>query len=120
MSTVGRFGDERRGPLFWVAVLVAVLLPLRMVVRALEAPLPVRLLLGMTLLAALGWLAGLLFVGRLRGHVTAVRAMTGVWGVAVFLVAFMLFEGGSPLANVLTGLAGLVAVGAALAASLSD
>ena len=104
--------------MFWLAILVAVLLPLRVAVKALEAPMALRAALGLVMITALVVLAGLFVARRMRGGVTRGRAAAGVWSIALFLIGFaVLLDKPSPLVAVVVGLTGLAAIGTALAAS---
>jgi hypothetical protein len=121
MTSVRQHDDERRGALFWLGISVAVLFPLRVVVKALDAPMALRAGLGLVFITVLVALAGAFVARRLRGDVVPARAAVGVWGVALFLVSFaLLMDGRSPLVTAVVGLGGIVAVGAALAASFWD
>ena len=121
MTSDRQLDDERRGALFWLAMALAVLFPLRLLLKTVDAPMVLRLTLGLVFISTLAVLAGVFAAGRLRGGLVPARAAAGVWGIALFLVAFLLLlSDRSPLFTVGVGLAGLVGVGAALVASLWD
>jgi hypothetical protein len=121
MTSFRRVDDERPGALFWCGIIIAVLFATRTFAKALDAPIVIRLVLGIMLITALVVLAGVFVVGRLRGGVVAPRALAGVGGVALFLLGFMLLlDGQRTLVAMVVGLAAVVAVGIALAASFWD
>ncbi len=101
-----------RGALFWCASAVAVLLLLRPVVRALDAPTAVRLSLGILLVLTLLAVSGLLVAGRIQGDLDARRALGGLFFVALFLVPFALVVHGRDATwpEVVVGLAGAIGV----------
>ena len=103
--TVSEPERQGRGAIFWCTVVVASLLVIRPIVKVLDGPMALRLLLGMALAIALAVLAGVFVVQRFRGEVVGARSMLGVWCVAVLMVCFLLIV--QDRGTVATAVAGL-------------
>ncbi|GAA3520617.1 hypothetical protein GCM10022234_15460 [Aeromicrobium panaciterrae] len=106
----------------WCALAVAALLVIRLIARAADAPMALRLSLGIALVLMLVTLSGLLVSGRVRGDLSGPRALGGLGFVALFLVPFALVMHGRDVTWLgallgLVGAAGAVVVGWASSAA---